>query len=231
MTLIELMISLVIGLVVLGALYASYLASSASSAAGRAVSQVTEDATVAINLLRTHIGAAGYSRPVAVVANVTQYASADGPSWVIGCDGSAGSFADLDASILTLACDTTATTSDSLAVAYEATAANSVTRDVSGVATPLDCLGNAITITPIAAGTAGAPGYYVSYSRFFVNNGGLQCRGPGATGSQTLVENIESMQFTYGLSDAIGGRSAVDYRTADEIDAAEWARVVSVRVC
>jgi len=118
LTLIELMVSLVIGLAVIGALLAAYMASFRSSAHNDAMVQITEDATMALNIMRTQASMAGYS----------SYFKVDDPSQtmsgrgfaatpVFGCSGS--NFGSYHGIVNAVACTGTST-SDTLEVAYEA---------------------------------------------------------------------------------------------------------------
>lgn len=215
-SLVELMVSMAIGLVVLAALYSGYQAAHLSSRSGRAVAQITEDASAAMSVLRTYVSAAAYSRPVGANAAALSRA-ADPANWVRGCDGKG--FKDLSKPIADLECETDGP--DALAVAFEANAFNSITRTVAGVDTPLNCVGDSIVLT------AGANPYYLSYSRFYINDHALFCRGGDA--GQALVENIEDMQVTYGVqTDATHHL----YKNAQEVtDDGQWPNVVSVRVC
>lgn len=219
-TLVELMVAMAIGLVVLAAMYAGYVGSSRTTGVGRALAQVTEDASAAMGILRSHVTAAAYSAPVGGPAGAgtgfTYNASTD--NWIRGCDAD---FADLTQPIESLACG--ASGSDALAVAYEANQFNSITKTVGGVKTPLDCLGNTLALT---GGT-----YYLSYSRFYISGDALFCTGPGNANGQALVENVADMQITYGVA-AAGTHVADTYKTASQVTAdGSWPRVVSVRVC
>jgi len=91
----------------------------------------------------------------------------------------------------------------------------------------LDCLGNA---TRRVEGNAA---YYYAYHRFYVSGNSLFCLGPGNAGGQTLVDNIQDMVVTYGVSDgSMGSPRVVAYQNAASVTAAgTWARVISVRVC
>jgi Tfp pilus assembly protein PilW len=62
-TLLELLISITIGLVILGALIAIYLSTHSSSRQSAAVSRMNEDASIALNLLGTQLRMAGFSPP------------------------------------------------------------------------------------------------------------------------------------------------------------------------
>lgn len=222
-TLVELMVSMALGMVVMAAMYSAYQTAFLSNATSRRLAQVTEDAAVAMSVLRSHIGSATYSRAIGMTgtgasATLTR-AAASTANWIKGCDGT---FTTLSASIDTLACNTTG--SDAIAVAFEADGGNSI---MSG-SDPLDCLGNSITTA-----TAGNATYRFAYHRFYISNNSLFCLGPGNTSGQALVDNIQDMQITYGVSDGNATNPrVVAYQTATAVNTAgTWARVMSVRVC
>jgi type IV pilus assembly protein PilW len=245
-TIIELMVSMVIGLSVLGAMYSAYFTTTTSTRTGRAITQITEDASVAMNILRAQIGHTGYSRPVSAGAGDTlNRAAASTTAWLFGCDGN---FLDMTQAISALACTNPLTGStdptgllkaDTVATAMEATVENSVTTKVSGVDQPVDCLGNAFVAGAYPGtgdqrtGTATYT-YYQSYSRFYLSSGSLYCRGSAskdANAGQPLVDNIADMQITYGLA-ANPATRVVAYKTAAQVSAAAaWSRVLSVRIC
>jgi type IV pilus assembly protein PilW len=248
-TIIELMVALVIGLSTIGAMYSAYFTITTTTKTGRAITQVTEDASVALNILRSHISHTGYSRPVSVAANKFNRAATSVSGWLKGCDAN---FADLTQQMATLACSnplagqsdpTGAHFADTVAAVYEATVENSVT---SG-GQPVDCLGNAFRngaytgASPWAGdlrpGT-GAFKYYQSYSRFYLLNGSLYCRGSatnatsGENAGQPLVDNIADMQITYGIAESPTMTRVISYKTASQVTAATaWDQVLSVRVC
>ena len=225
-SLIELMISLVIGMVVVGAVLAAYLASGSSGRNGRALSQITEDASIAFSVLRSGISMVSYGAPTGVNGGrfVKTYAGA-------GLFGCAGNFSDTSATIDNLAC-AVAKGPNAIAVAYEADEWNSVNK--TGTTEPLDCLGNTFAKTG---------GVYVAYNRYYVNNNQLLCRGPGSNTAAALVDNVVDLQFQYGVAKSdIGTNAAEDshrvtyYAAADTLGgtpgSSMWKeRVVSVRIC
>jgi len=228
-SLVELMIAMGIGLTVLGAVMAAYIASTSTTRTSRAVALMTEDATVAINLLRLHIAEGGYSRPVAPAATGTGLARAAGTApadWLIGCDKG---FADLTQPIASLTCSTAAAGTNAVAVAYEASKENTMTTVKSGKTVPTDCLGAGLTET-----TSGAYKYYQSYSRFYVSGSQLYCLGVGNATAQPLVENIAEMQVRYGVGGAVSPDTTrvITYTDAAGVAAlGPWSRVLAVRVC
>ncbi len=200
LSLVELMVALAIGLVVVGAVLVSYLGSSKNSQQSTSLAQMTEDATVALNLLRTQIAMAGYSRPVGVsngtdatgkAINVMDRAyrgfANDSNDFIVGCDGALGGFADnraKDLDISELACQTgkPAGAPDVIAVAYEADESN--TMNMTGTTTPTDCLGQELMMRN-EAGIQGNT--YVASNRFFIATSGttgeseLYCQGNGGS--------------------------------------------------
>ncbi len=221
-SLIELMISMVIGLVVIGAVIASYLGTGTGSRHGRALSQITEDASISLNVLRAGIAMLGYGKPTGIDAQ-GHFSKAYGGQGLFGCDSG---FVDTSKAVDQLVCDGKGT-SDAIAVAYEADASNSVVNNDTDKI-PLDCLGNTLT----SAGT-----YYLNYSRYYVSNDQLFCRGPGSDTPAALVDNVVDLQITYGVFNPAGGETTYRvsrYMTATEIgaDTDKWSdKVVSARIC
>jgi type IV pilus assembly protein PilW len=173
-----------------------------------------------------------------------------------GCDGVFGNVqtaSDIDH----LSCAPGASTApNAIAVSYEADRFNAVPTSVANGSLPTDCLGKPLaTITatvPTLSGAVLAPTevhYAVADNRFYIDSWGsvpsLNCKGNGIDSiAQALVENIEDLQFSYGVTGstpAVAGRVA-GYLTASELatdaalallanDAARWQKVVTVRVC
>ena len=169
-----------------------------------------------------------------------------------GCDGVFGNLqtaSDIDH----LSCAPGATTMpNAIAVSYEADRFNAVPTSVSSGSLPTDCLGKPLpTIVAMVPTLAGATvastevHYAVADNRFYIDSWGtvpsLNCKGNGIDSSaQALVENIEDLQFSYGVT--ANASTVAGYLTASEIasnaalallanDAARWQKVVTVRVC
>ena len=244
-SLVEMMVALVIGLGVVAALMTTYLAVFKSNRQSKAMSQVTEDATIAMNMLRAQLTQAGYSRPVGVAGSGFSRAWPGAANAAIsGCDGN---FVNMSTSLDQLDCvsvTTGQTVPDSLAVAFEAIAGNRSNTLTTAAGLPLDCLGNTY------AAVAGPPAYYLSYSRFYLavptglTRRALHCLGPGNAAGQALVENIEDMQILYGLSpnpnNTTSDNSTVanHYEDASQLAAGvatdiagRMTNVVSIRIC
>lgn len=258
LSLIELLVSIAIGLILMVAIVSAYLGSATASRMAEAQGRMNEDGQAALAILTQHIRLTGnnpkQANYFAPVKNPVFTAS----TWQIrGCDSEFTNVAA--ASLDALACPgTPASNSDSVAVMYEADPFNTI-KTTAGVAT--DCLGQVLpTVTVsvskwdgnVPVGVAPAVvvptdvDYWVADNRFYVSSAlgapNLYCKGNGGATGQPLVENIENLQVTYGVAHATSG--AVDvlgYLTASEINTdpafgaataeVRWSRVMSVRVC
>lgn len=141
----------------------------------------------------------------------------------------------------------------SIAINYEADRFNTV---ATNAGQPTDCLGNAlpvITATLPARADSGAGQASVTYAvadnRFYIGTTktmtSLYCKGNGGAQAQPLVDNIENLQFSYGVrstADATNSAAVAGYLSADQVatqsdlaalenDAARWAKVLTVRIC
>jgi type IV pilus assembly protein PilW len=247
LSLIEVMVSLAIGLVVIGAVFANYLNNSQGSRQTAALTQVTNDAALAFGILRNHMAVADYSLPSGVTATgLTRRLTGMN---VFGCSGGFDEATDDQVDPANILCASTAGTSDALMVRYEVDEQSvpSVTNTATSTTAPSDCTGNALVRV--------TDGYFVADSRFDIATGAdgvpsLACLGNGNTpataakfggtaGAQTaaLVENIAEMHLTYGVAagkqqNIIRYVSAADVAKADDVNRADkWGNVVSVRIC
>lgn len=261
-SLIELLVSMAIGLVVVSAVIVSYLGSGQASRHQSALTQMNQDAQIGLNMLSREIQLAGYSAPasVTVVAGPPSVTSINyhnlncgagacalanlvsTTSYIFGCDGTRGVSPFTSPTATALACGpAVGATSAGFGVVYEADVKNTAPT-AGGV--PTDCLGASIGAT-----NPGANQYYVARNRFFID----VATGGGATGrpelfcasdkagasKQPLLENVEDMQVWYGVSNVAvtqtaASRQVVRYAKAGAVNAAgaaEWDKVVSVRIC
>ena len=224
---IELMVSLTIGLVIAIAGMSAYLGASSSSKFSDAQSRMNEDAQAALAILSQQIRMAGTNPAQANRADVfdqnpvysltyvggsvtayangtTSYTVTAAPSAfsIRGCDGTFTSITDTIAvpTLDSFANCGTSTLPDSIAVSYEADKFNTLPSGNS----PTDCVGSAIPTTVNAtftSGTSTTASFAVADNRFYIgsvsNVPSLYCKGIGS-GTQPLVENVEDMQFMYG---------------------------------
>ncbi|WP_374318368.1 PilW family protein [Aquabacterium sp.] len=231
-SLVEMLVSMVVGLVVVGAGLAMYVSSGFASKGSTALSQMTEDASIALSLLRSQVAMAGYSNPTGINSDGLLTKNYTGIA-IFGCDGGPTA-ATANGGLASMVCNGGAA-ADSIVTLYEADTSNTVATS-SGA--PTDCLGSGLT----ASG-----GYYLAENRFFVSNNTLSCLGNGNTTSQPLVDNVVDMQITYGVADTttvgsttVTGGVAKRYMSATDIidtasvaptTAAKWGQVTSVRIC
>ena len=235
-TLIEMMVALAIGLAVVGALIAAYLTSFSSGRRSDALVQVTEDATLALNVMRQQVAQAGFSQPHGVNAAGGLVLHAF-PA-VAGCE--AAGFVDLQAGIAApgncQAASTDPAPPDTIEVAYEGSvlpgkASNGILGG-AGTPQPLDCLGNTF---PRTHDNATGDDYWLNDSKFYVADGSLYCHGPGNRAGAAIVQNVETLQVTYGMASAPAGAPGagqiVYYDSAPPPGSPLWADVVSVKLC
>jgi type IV pilus assembly protein PilW len=228
-SLIEVLISMVIGLVVVGAVMVSLIGSGNTGRFQSAYAGMNEDAQIGLSILSRDLQMTGYAQPTALVSNGAPSptysltsTTLGSTTFVFGCDTG---FANPTAA--TLACGTAVT--PALEVAYQADTGNTMAN--AGV--PSDCLGNAIA--------AGPP--YVARNRYFISTGAsgrpeLYCASNNAANAaQPLIENIENMKIWYGVFVPAAPTQVVRYVTATQIAAlgagaaAEWSQVISARIC
>jgi type IV pilus assembly protein PilW len=258
LTLVELMVSLVIGLILMIAVVSTYLGASGAGRMSEAQGRMNEDAQAALTLLTQQLRMAGNNpkRPNYTTAAPRNPVYGAGTYIVRGCDGA---FSDVTtaATIQALTCASGGGTSaDSIAISYEADAFNTV-GTAGGNAT--DCLGNSLpVVTPAPqphvwdGATVGPPAspitYTVADNRFYVatsaaiTSPSLYCKGNGNNIPQPLVENVEDLQLTYGTANsATTTLEVAGYLSAAEIvadaalspltDDVRWSKVVTVRIC
>lgn len=220
-SIIEILISLVIGLVVVGAVLVSFIGSGQSSREQSAYAQMSEDAQIAFAIMSRDLLLAGYAQPTGLNADSTLARTYAGNA-VFGCDSGFVSPTATGA----VACNA-AGSNPALEVVYEADTSNTVPTSAN---VPSDCLG-----ASLAPQVAGAITYFLAHNRYYVatNASGrseLYCASDKAGGTgQPLVENIESMKVWYGEANAAAPRQIVRYVPASAV--ASWGSVVSVRIC
>ena len=230
-TLIELMISLVIGLVVVGAVMVSFIGSGRAGRYQAALGQMNQDAQVGLNLLAREIQMAGYVSPGNTL----------GVPAIFACDATKGTvpFTNPTATTANLNCNAwSAPSVSALEVVYEADLATTVPRVVSSVSYPTDCLGDRLPLTG---------SIYIARNRFYLkpnattNRNELHCTSNTGFTPQPLIENVDDMQLWFGISvpaasDTVvrfarAGKDASTPDTVNAIGATEWSNVNSVRIC
>jgi len=255
LSLVELMVSLVIGLVIMIAVASAYIGASGATRVADAQARMNEDAQAVLTILSQQLRMAGDNPKRADYDVTTPRNPVYGLTTFIvrGCDGK---FSDVTsaADITSLTCVAGGGTApDSIAITYEADGYNTVPT-AAGVAT--DCLGQALTVQngnrniwspPLGPSVPTAITYTVAENRFYVGtttsvvSPSLYCKGSGGATAQSLVENVEDLQFVYGTAPTTATPSSLvvaGYLSASEVNAlamandpARWAQVMTVRIC
>ncbi len=255
LSLIELMVSIAIGLVLMIAVISTYLGSAGASRVAEAQGRMNEDAQAALTILSQQLRMAGNNPKQPNYGNTTPRNPIYGSSTYIvrGCDGTFSNITTA-ADITALTCATGAGSApDSIAITYEADIYNTIPTS-GGV--PTDCLGQSLPVTTAAVdvwdGAALASTsvtYSVAENRFFIATSAtitaptLYCKGIVGSNHQPLVENVEDLQLFYGTAAPAATTLAVaGYLDAATIltqtglaaladDPTRWSKVVTVRVC
>ncbi|PWW48619.1 PilW family protein [Melaminivora alkalimesophila] len=260
-TLLELLISLTIGLVILAASLQAYVSSSRNSRISQLETQLNEDGILALNLIQQQVKQAGYSQQLRPASESTVMGNYSGLA-VRGCDHG---FDNVGAPFDNLSCKSGPGPA-ALAIRYEATPDNT---SPTNAGDPTNCIGNGILrvepsqVAPAINPPAGP--YALADNRYFVKtNGGqpsLSCQGTEKSGSganaigsaQPLLPDVEDMVIRYGIATQgslelassydVMKHQIIKYATAAEIDALpssgtitdptqdRWSRVLSVRIC
>lgn len=238
-SLVEIMVSLLIGAVLIGSVVVAISGTGLSGRRQDGHARMAEDGQVIMNLLSGQIRQIGYFDPTSEVDSL--HPPGD-QLMLFGCRN--GFNNPTIADFMGLFCNG-GTGNDSIALRYDA-------REPGYV--PADCLGN--TAVPNVGVTAGWVDnrYYIANSAS--GNPALWCRGNGGGAPQMLVDNVESLQIRYGISAARNLNDEVDnppvfdkttfvgetirYVRANDLTATcprpsttntTWCSVTSVRIC
>lgn len=236
LSLIELMVALALGLLVVGAVLVSSSGMVLASRQQRAASAMTDDAMLALSLIRRDLLMAGYVHPLSLHGDQFSAANSQVSSQpVFGCGTG---FADPAAGLGQGACNPAGTSgSDAIEINFEATR-DSVERSADDGLT--DCQG---TRLPDANGNlqgpAGADTRGATVHRYFVvapapgQVGDLSCAS-AVSARQPLVPHVQALQLRYGVSGGWQLAQADTRRPQRYVEAAavsNWADVVAVQLC
>lgn len=237
---VELMISLAIASVILGAVLLTVTGTRDSGRRQDAQGVLSEEGAVALNLITSHLRMSGSLLPRAGIGLLKPDLNHLVPSQALLPFGCRNGFADPAAAVLTCGAGGFG---DAIAVRYEADTFNTIPRGGQ----PTDCLGRVIPQT-VLPGVG--PGRYAD-NRFYVANNpdtgnpALFCTGSGGA-PQVLVDNVETMRIQYGLLpehehyhdeyplyvDNVGQYvDADDAMLTDASQPHRWRRVGAIRVC
>jgi type IV pilus assembly protein PilW len=209
--LVELMITLVISLVLLGALTYFYLGSQQTSRANEDISRMQESGRNAMDILGKAIRQAGFRLDVDQPLYID---STNNIGAIIGTDGGGTGASALP---------------DTITLRHDPVLVPDATNPIQGK--EITCLGNIKTSnndTFDSYGLREVNKQVVEYS-FSILNNALKCNSVAknpATGGQIIVDNIENMQITYGLGNGLG--SITSYTNIPT--AAQYSQVAAVKV-
>lgn len=240
-SLIELLISMALGMVVIGAAMVVYNSGNTATRFTLAQGQMNEDAQMALTVLTQELRQVGYN-PVRTALGVRNDLRQAG--WTLfACD--TGFTDNAIGPVSAIACNATGA-SASLALVSESDLVSGRNNEDGR---PSDCIGNGIEPDPTPSLAPGiASWYYVRQSRIFVNNNALRCVGSGGVGPQLpqiLAENIESLFVRFAVTEPLvaNSQTVFGYLPASLIinptDAdllglsalGRWDKVVAAQVC
>lgn len=225
LSIMEVLVSMVIGLVVVGAVLLSYITSGQTNKVQAAYSEMNEGAQVGLQILSRDLLLAGYAQPTSLDTVAFKFGRTYAGRPVFGCDTgfvSAATTGDV-------VCAATGST-PAIEVVYEADVTNTVPHS-SGA--PSDCLGAALVQQ-----TVGATNFYLAHNRYYLANSTLgrselHCASKLGNTGGALVDNVENMKIWYGEASPADPRQIVRYVSAANVKdlGTDFGYVVSVRVC
>lgn len=239
-SLVELLVSMTLGLVVTGALTVMYLSGGQAARNVEAHGRMQDDAQMALAAVTHELRQAGYN-PGRDAWGTKNDLGQKGWS-LFACDtgftGETAAGRDIDA----LRCST-AGANFSLAVVYEGDL--NTGRNTATTGLPMDCAGNGVKAAPDGAR------FYTLQAHFYVEDNALMCRGSGGNDSgklgtaQALAENIESMTADFAVANPADAtnQDVRGYLTASGINDPDypglaalaprdrWNKVVAVHIC
>lgn len=234
LSLIEVMISLVIGLIVVGAVLLSYIGSGQTNKRQAAYAEMNENAQIALSIMQSDLLLAGYAQGTGkqTIASVTTFGKTFSGRPIFGC---ANGFTSPNTT--GVATCVVGAGKPSIEMSYEADITNSVKTGTY----PSDCLGNSLQyVEQTVTVGAGTTTFYETHNRYYLASGNtgrseLHCASAAknfagnSIPGQPLVDNVEDMQIFYGESGAAGSRQIVRYVTAGNVT--DWQNIISVRIC
>lgn len=276
-TLIELMVSLTIGLILMVAVIGAYLGASGAGRTAEAIGRMNEDGQQALTILTQQLRMSGANPSQPDRSSVTtgfslrnnsmpRHNSLTNAFAIRGCDDKFSNITSAP-STTALTCGHSATSGgpDSISIAYETDRYNSI---ATAAGVPTDCVGSGITPATFNyiksdESTAGSVSVYEAENRFYIGtstaiiNPSLYCKGNASVNGQPLVENVENLQFRYGVvnpaninltyvtfTPTFTTTQILGYLTAFQIDdptnliltgpagsATRWNAVKTIRIC
>ncbi len=243
-SILELMVSMALGLLVLAAVFMSSAGMVVAGRQQRAASVMTDDALLALSLIRRDLLMAGYVHPVSIHAS--QFSAVNSTVLsrpVYGCstlfdDNSAAVAAgnckpsSSTASTSTSTSTSTKITSDAIEINFEASQGSV---DLSSDNKLTGCQGSELKDDQgnVPSAAADVSTRLPTSHRYYVKDLTLSCATAGRTG-QALVPNVETLQITYGVSSGwliAQPETRRPVRYVDATQVTDWVNVVAVHLC
>ena len=249
-TLIELMISMAIGLAITAAVSGAYLSTASTARVAGEMASMADTGQISMLMIGNSIRQAGYGEIIGSdvsfgAANIDAYRSQTlfgGGAHIAGCSGAR--FAD-DTSNEPVCGAVVDANFDSLMVRFQGDTAVAPAQGRID-----DCLGTQVPLEALPVNHLGllrAASRPMVQNVYFGTNNGLSCRGNGRATTlaafgeaQQLVSNVEQFKVFYGFDDirytnpnTTGGASMRSMRDAGYLNArpGAWDYVVTVHVC
>lgn len=224
-TLIELMVSITLGMVLILGLTTMYLSSQKSSRLQNSITQIEENARIALSSLRETISHAGYPGYDGKDINKAFHTSEDGNIDTSKKCRDGTSKLTLPSSIAKKITKDNST-KDIIVIKYLADSTDNPKGKLF-----VDCLNSTKVKPQCSADTDDGmynPMEAFVYSAYYISSSNaLLCAGSTNTVPQPIAENVTNIQFLYGVKNSLGLR----YLTATEVDDLNaWEMVVSVQV-
>jgi type IV pilus assembly protein PilW len=212
MTLVELMVSMLVGVVLLGGVVAVYVGSKQSYGARGGMSALQENGRVAIKRLQRGVLGAGYPMNSGIEPIISRADQVQGDSKIeVSADVST-----VNENKFTKRKNINKPNGDILTVSFMP----------FGETYEKDCLGQS---NPDPSNTGAK-----IVNSYFVQKGQLMCRGSGNSRPQPIAEAVDNMQVLYGVdTDDPSDGFVNQYLDADAINAkgsSTWSKVVSIQV-
>jgi prepilin-type N-terminal cleavage/methylation domain-containing protein len=238
-TIIELMVSLTIGLVVTWAVTSLFTATYQTFKTQDASSRSQETGRYVLSILSQHIRQAGFFELLSTDTTSTDFTSfVSKPENAAllsvqalkGCDGT------ISYGSAGWSCNAVANAPSAILVAYQvqstaaavANGTNSLIPPGGGsISVGTDCLGQNPNQAPAN------PQGVVAINYFYLDTttNKLMCQGNGGPAAKAIADGVEDIRMTYGINvSPLDPASPLQYKTASNVGT-DWNKVVAVRLC
>lgn len=235
-SLIELMVSIAIGLLILSTVLAIYLSTSRTTNFSEQEALLNEDGSLALNILQQQFKLAGFSNFAISGGDADKNIDLDTTPTVFGCSGA---FTIAASPFGNLVCNNAANTPHSIAIRYEADVFNTFPTNAVPPQ-PTSC--NYRPLGAVASNFAGAPNYTQADNRYYIandptndNTPTLYCLGQNTLNPPTatpLIPNVEDMRIQYAITSGRGTEFEQQVlRYVDATQVVDWRSVGGVSVC